>query len=75
MAVIHIASEEEFQQKFLQLAHAVNNMRHAQKFWSIHFGGEAKRKKEHWEQKVDGILNLLGLYEHQHIKAIKVINQ
>lgn len=75
MATIKIKDEQELKQKFLELAHAVNNMRHAQKYFQIHFGGNAKQRKEYWEDKVDIILNQLNMSEHQNIKAIIVFNK
>jgi len=75
MPTIHIHSEEELLQKFADLAHTVHNMRHAQKYWHIHFGGEAKAKKEYWEKKLDAQLNQLGLSEHQNLSSIKVVKE
>jgi hypothetical protein len=75
MSNIIISSEEELKQALLELAHAGNNMRHAQKYWHLHFGGQAKQRKEYWEKKFDGVLNRLGLSEHQNLSAIKIIKQ
>lgn len=75
MSIIKIETEEELKQLFLELTHAVHNMRHAQKYWHIHFGSVNRKRKETWETKVDGILNRLGLAEHQNLKSITVVKE
>lgn len=75
MPTITINSEEELKQKFIELAHAGHNMRHAQKYWNENGGGQARDKKKYWETKFDGVLNSLGLGQHQNTKAIKVIKE
>ncbi len=73
MPTIHIKDEQELIQAVTDLAHAGNNMRLAQKYWSEHGGGLARDKKKYWETKFDGVLNRLGLSEHQNLKAIKIV--
>ena len=75
MPTIIINSEEELKQTFLELAHAVHNMRHAQKYWHQHFGATNRARKQLWETKVDGILNRLGMAEHQNTKSIIVYKE
>lgn len=75
MAIIKIKDEPELIQAVIDLAHAGNNMRLAQKYWNEHGGGIARHKKKYWETKFDGVLNRLGLSEHQNLKAIKIIKE
>ena len=75
MPTIIISNEEELKQFFLELAHAGNNMRLAQKYWHANGGGLARDKKKYWETKFDAILNKLGLSEHQCTKAIYIIKK
>ena len=75
MSTIIINNEEELKQAVLDLAHAGNNMRLAQKYWNEHGGGLAREKKKYWETKFDGVLNRLGLSEHQNLKAIKIVKE
>jgi hypothetical protein len=75
MPTIHIDSEQELKELFLELAHIGHNMRFAQKYWHVHFGYQAKQKKELWEKKFDALLNRLNMAEHQNTKAILVIKQ
>lgn len=75
MPPIKIETEEELKNLFLELAHAGHNMRFAQKFWNEHGGGQARDKKKYWETKFDGILNRMGMSEHQNLKAIKIVRE
>ena len=75
MPTIIINNEEELKQAVLDLAHAGNNMRLAQKYWNEHGGGIAREKKKYWEIKFDAVLNRLGLSEHQNLKAIKIVKE
>lgn len=75
MAAIHITTEQELQDLFLELAHATHNMRLAQKYWQEHGGYNAREKRKYWETKLDGILNRIGMAEHQNTRSIKVIKQ
>lgn len=75
MPTIKINSEEELKQLFLELAHAGHNMRFAQKYWHENGGGHARDKKKYWETKFDGVLNRIGLSEHQNTKAIYIVRE
>lgn len=68
-----ILTPEEMKQQAEELLHILHNLRFHTKYWKQHFGGQAKQRKEYWEQKADEKLNQFGLNEHNNTKAIQII--
>ncbi len=72
---ITYSTEEQLQQEHAKLLKILHNMRFYQKYWHLHFGHEAKKNKESWEQKADAILDQHGLVEHNNTKAVQVLRE
>jgi hypothetical protein len=50
----------------------LHNLRFWQKFWQRHFGPEARKWMDYWQQRADEHLDRNGLTAHNNQKKIQV---
>jgi hypothetical protein len=72
---IIISDGEDLTDTFVELVTVLNNMRHWQKEWGIHYGCALLNKRKFWEEKADKLLQRLSSTEYIEQRDKVIIEQ
>lgn len=57
--------------RFLEIARIMHNLRFYTKYWHEHGGFHARKRMKYWEEKADAFLDKIGLTLHNNTRNIQ----